>query len=393
MAMKGDYIGKPAKGALFFAREMALSLRNYMEVCLIGRDVEGGEKGVWRNKRIGGEDFPFFDPYVKSFVPLGQPLDTFFALHLAWKRIESIEPDILYLQEINFLPLAKLAKPTVVHIHGCFKEMVALRYPPLWQFRRYLPVFRTNYLQGRIRLRLLKRYLPLLSKIFISANSGQIAYFKEREPGIGAKLLSIPLSINTNLFQPMGREKAREILGLPKEHFIVLFVGGLDPLKSPQLLLQSFAIFKKHFSKSLLLFIGKGSLEELLHHQAKSLGLEKDVLFIGRVPNEKLPLFYNASDIFALPSLYEGISTVALEALACGTPIIITSVIGVSEFINNGVQGFIIKEADKEELAEALFKAREFPQQTRELCREVALQFSSQRVGKMVYESLLSLLS
>ncbi len=394
MAMRGDYIGEPSKGGLFFAREMAFYLNEYMEVYLIGEDKRyKWGKGFWRGKTINGKDFPFFDPYYNFPLPLGRPLDTFFYLHLVREKLRSLEPDIIYLQEMDFLPLSGYPKPAVLHIHGCFKEMLALGYPPLWEVRRFLPSPRVNYLLGLFRLRLLKRYLPLLSKIFISTNSKQIAYLKEKEPAIGAKLLPVPLIIDSGRFQPMERRRAREILGLPQEYFIILFVGGLDPLKSPPLLLQSYAKFKKLVPKSLLIFVGQGSLEELLHRQREKLGLTEDVLFMGRVPNERLPLFYNASDVFVLPSLYEGISMVALEALACGTPIVVTDAIGASEFIREGVQGFIVKRANVEAIVEALWKATKFEPETRELCREVALQFSREKVGKFVYENLLPLLS
>lgn len=393
MAMKGDYKREPSKGTLFFAREMALFLRNYMDVYLIGEDRSEGEKGLWKGKNIGGNDFPFFDPYIKRFLPAVRPFDTFFVLRLALEKIKSINPDLLYLQEMDFLPLAKLSKPTALHIHGCFKEMLALRYPPLWRLREYLPAPRVNYFQGLFRLWLLKRYLPLLNKVFISANSGQIAYLKAKKPEIGVKLVPIPLSVNTRLFQPMERAKAREILELPQQHFIILFVGGLDPLKSPSLLLQSFALFKKHHPKSLLVFIGKGSLEEILRRQVENLGFEKDVLFMGKISNEKLPIFYNASNVFVLPSLYEGVSMVALEALACGTPIIVTPITGVSEFIEEGVQGFIVEGANIFSLTEALLKAVKLPSESRELCRQVALRFSSEKVGRMVHDNLVFLLS
>jgi len=392
MAIRGDYIREPAKGGLFFAREMALYLSNHMEVYLIGEDRENKkQKCVWRERSIRGKAFPFFDPYRR--LPLPRPFDTFFFLYLARQKLESIKPDIIYLQEMDFLPLTSYSKPTILHIHGCFKEMLAMRYPPLLRVRKYLPQYRTNYLQGLVRLWLIRRYLPSLKDIFISAHSKQIEYFKGKKPSIGDKLSPIPLSIDTELFKPMERRTAREILGLPQEHFIILFVGGLDPLKSPQLLLQAFSIFKKQFPNSLLLYIGKGSLEELLRKKAERLGLTGDVLFLGRVPNERLLLFYNASDVFVLPSHYEGMSVVALESLACGTPIVVTEINGVSDFIKDGVQGFILKEANEDTIVDALLKARKLPPETRELCRNVALQFSPQNVGKLVYEKLLSLLS
>lgn len=394
MALRGDYIGEPSKGGLFFAREIALYLSQYMDVYLIGEDkIEVMDKCVWRKKIIKGKSFQFMDPYPKFKFLLGRPFDTFLSLKLSKNNLKGVKPNIIYLQEMDFLPLSSYGKPTVLHIHGCFKEMLGLRYPVLWKLRKYLPYQKLSYLQGIFRLWLLKKYLPFLSKIFISASNKQILYLKEKEPEIGAKMLSIPLLVDTELFKPTDKSEAREILNLPQEYFLILFVGGLEPLKSPQVLLQSFIALNQQVPKSLLIFIGRGRLEELLYQQVERAGLKSNVLFLGRIANETLPLFYNASDVFVLPSLYEGISMVAMEALACGTPVIVTEVNGVSEFIRDGVQGFVLKEANVEALSDALSKAKELPPETRGLCRETALQFSPQKVGSLIYESLLSLLS
>ncbi|MBC7327960.1 glycosyltransferase family 4 protein [bacterium] len=391
MAMRGDYINEPSKGALHFSREIALYLSEYMEIYLIGK--QKGEKVGWEEKKIDGKIFPFFDPYRKLRFPIMRPFDSFFALKLSLEEIRQVEPDIVYLHEIDFLPLTKLSKPMVLHIHGCFKEMLALRYPPLIKCWRYIHSPFMNSLRGHFNLWLLKKHISLLDKIFVSAQKAQIRYFNEKKPVIGAKLVYFPLTIDTERFRPMERNKAREILGLPRDAFIVLFIGGLDPLKSPQILLQAFAKMKKQLPQSILIYIGKGTLEEFLKRKVRILDLEKDVLFMGRVPNEKLPLYYNSADVFALPSLYEGVSMVTLEALACGTPIIITPIVVTSEYIENGVQGFVVRENDEEALCEALLKAGELPSWVRERCREVALQFSPSLVGELIRRELLSLLN
>lgn len=394
IAMRGDYIREPSKGGLFFAREMALYLEQYMDVYLLGEDKQAPwSKGVWRERTIGEKSFYFFDIYSYPQLPLPRPFDTFLSIRLFKDKLKSIDPDILYLQEMDFLPLSSLEKPTVLHIHGCFKEMLALRYPPLWKKRKYLLLPRTNYVQGLFRLWLLKKYLPFLSRIFISASCKQIAYFKQKQPVIGAKMVSIPLMIDTHLFQPLDRGQAREVLGLPQEYFIILFVGGLDPLKAPHILLRSFSIFKKRVPNSLLIFIGKGSLEEYLRKQAEETGLNRDVLFLGRIPNEKLSFFYNASNVLVLPSLYEGISMVSLEALACGTPVVVSDIVGVGEFIKNGVEGFVIESVDVESLADTLMEVMKLSPESREQCRRVALKFSPPVVGELVYENFRSLLN
>jgi len=392
MAMRGDYVGEPSKGGLHFSRDIALYLSRFMDVYLVGKDDKENAKGFWREKKIKETTFPFLDPYSSKTL-IGRPFDTFFTLRKSWKEIEEANPDIIYLQEMDFLSLSKLRKPSVLHIHGCFKEMLALRYPRLWKLRRNIPNWFSNYLQGIFHLFLIKRYLPYLGKILVSANKSQISYLKEKEPLIGAKALFVPLLLDTEAFLPMDKLEARRILNLPDDHFILLFVGGLDPLKAPHILIQAFKIFKKQNPNSLLLLIGKGTLEKKLRALVEGLNLEKDVMFLGKIPHSNLPIYYNASDVFVLPSFYEGISLVSLEALSCGIPIVVSSAIGASEFIQPGVQGFIVEEGNVESLALALQQAVKLPPETRRLCREIALQFSKEQVGKIVKDILFGLLS
>jgi glycosyltransferase involved in cell wall biosynthesis len=313
-------------------------------------------------------------------------------LRKAWKEIEKTNPDIVYLQEMDFLPLAKLGKPAILHIHGCYKEMLALRYPRLWKLRGNIPNWFPNYIQGLFHLFLIKRYLPYLNKILVSANKSQISFLKEKEPLIGEKAIFFPLLLDTEAFLPMDKLEARRILELPKDHFILLFVGGLDPLKAPHILIQAFKIFKKQNPKSLLLLIGKGTLEKKLTIITEKLGLEKDVLFLGKIPHNNLPNYYNASDVFVLPSYYEGVPLASLEALSCGIPVVVTQSAGTGEFIEQEVEGFVVEEGNVEALSEALIKAVKLPPETRELCRRVALRFSKEEVGKFVKDILLSLL-
>ncbi|MBW2618018.1 MAG: glycosyltransferase, partial [Deltaproteobacteria bacterium] len=73
------------------------------------------------------------------------------------------------------------------------------------------------------------------------------------------------------------------------------------------------------------------------------LGLEKMITFVGRVDQLRLPAYYKAADVFALPSYHESFGLVTLESLACGTPVVATNVGGLSEFIRPGRTGYLIE--------------------------------------------------
>ncbi len=396
MAMRGDYLNKPAKGALHYSRMISLYLRKYMDVYLLGKDDLFKEAG-WLPKRIDGEEFPFLDPW--RFFPfarfLPRPFDAFLATRAVLEEIRKVTPDIIYCQEIEFLPpLVNLKVPIVLHFHALFKEMLALGYPPVVEVRRFFRSPWLTALQGKFNLLLLKRYGRHISRVLITAPSEQILLLKHKIPTLASKMEGVPICVDTNLFRPLNRGDARRALSLPPQAFVVLFVGGLDSLKAPHLLLQAFLGFRRKFPQSILLFVGGGPLEGELKVKVKEEGLENSVLFFGQVSHQDLPLFYNSADVFAFPSAYEGMPTVVLEALACGTPVIVTRAGGGWQYpIREGKEGFVMERPESILIEKALEKALRLPPEAREDCRQLALHFSQERIGERIRDLLFSLIS
>jgi glycosyltransferase involved in cell wall biosynthesis len=105
----------------------------------------------------------------------------------------------------------------------------------------------------------------------------------------------------------------------------------------------------------LLLIGGKGYLEGLLHAQVKKLQLEQNVSFLGFIPEEKLPLYYQAADLFVLPTIaLEGFGLATVEALSCGTPVIATPVGANLEVIGPLGKDFICQDVTPEAIAERI---------------------------------------
>lgn len=155
------------------------------------------------------------------------------------------------------------------------------------------------------------------------------------------RMVVIPCGVDTGLFRPLAQEMARRLLGLPQGRPILLFVGRLEPLKGLDALMRAVALLPP----SVLLLVvggeedhaGRRSLRDL----ARSLGVEERVRFQPAVPHPTLPLWYNAADICIIPSLYETFGMVALEAMACGLPVVATKVGGLQETIVDGVSGVL----------------------------------------------------
>ncbi len=165
-------------------------------------------------------------------------------------------------------------------------------------------------------------------EIFVNNKTGDISDFtdyvkgvicvstKNKEESIEKKLTIpekcyvVPNSINNNLFKVMDKEKCRVDLGLPKDKFIIAFVGWFANRKGSKRVSDAISRIDKNDVYSL--FIGSG------------IDLPKcnNVLFTGKVNHDILPKFLNAADAFVLPTLQEGCCNAIIEAMACGLPII-----------------------------------------------------------------------
>jgi len=133
-------------------------------------------------------------------------------------------------------------------------------------------------------------------------------------------------AVDHEKFQPMAvPDPFRAKYRLDKGWRYVLYVGSDDPRKNLRTLVQAFALVRQQVEDAKLLKVGSTCFAQeqarLLSLVAK-LGLQEYVLFFNHVPDEDLPLFYNVSDVFVMPSLYEGFGLPMLEAMACGRPVI-----------------------------------------------------------------------
>jgi D-inositol-3-phosphate glycosyltransferase len=155
------------------------------------------------------------------------------------------------------------------------------------------------------------------------------------------------------LFKPMDKIFARNALGLKNEK-VLLFVGRIDPLKGIEQLIKTIPLIKGVGDIRLIVVGGdensKAELEEL-KKLAAGLGVRGLVTFQGLVRQEQLPHYYSAADVCVVPSYYESFGLVALEALACGTPVVAADVGDLRNIIRQGETGYITEDNTPEKLA------------------------------------------
>ncbi len=156
------------------------------------------------------------------------------------------------------------------------------------------------------------------------------------------KVILMPNGIDYNKYKPQDKEKAREKLNLDNKSTIILFIGFLIERKRIDVLINVFSNLSKKYDFLKLVIVGDGPLRINLENLVKSLNLFDKVIFTGDVEPDFIPNYMNSSDIFVLPSSYEGRPNVIIEAMACKLPIVTTNVGDLSKLIKQGKEGFLV---------------------------------------------------
>jgi teichuronic acid biosynthesis glycosyltransferase TuaC len=148
--------------------------------------------------------------------------------------------------------------------------------------------------------------------------------------------------IDPELFRGGDMHAARTAVGLPSDATIILSVGHMTDRKGFHLLIEAFAMLKRE--DMLLVIVGTGPQRAELLRLADRFRLGTRVCFPGGIPNEGLPDWYRAADLFVLASSREGWPNVLCEAQACGLPAVATRAWGIPEIVHNERLGVLIDE-------------------------------------------------
>lgn len=178
----------------------------------------------------------------------------------------------------------------------------------------------------------------------------------------------IPCGVDLRQFCPHPRIQARAHIGLANNQYIVLCVGRIEPLKGMDCLIEAIALLHNRHPAwrqivRVLLIGGHAERtsktlwnteQRRLDRLRYDLGIARAVTFLGGQPHHLLPYYYAASDIVAVPSHYETFGMVALEAMACGTPVIASNVGGLLHTIEEGRSGLFVPPNNPEKLADSI---------------------------------------
>ena len=206
----------------------------------------------------------------------------------------------------------------------------------------------------------------------------------------------IPCGVDLKLFVSQNNQQAREKLGLPAHQPVLLFVGRLDPFKGADLLLHAAAMMEENAQ---IVIVG-GNLQgdkELEHLQqlALDLAISQRVHFLRARPQSELPAIYSAADVTVVPSYHESFGLVAVESLACGTPVVATRAGGLTAIVRQGETGYLVPRCAGffATRLDTLLRDPDLLEQMRLAARPSVLQFSWGSVADQVtgvYEEMIS---
>ena len=252
-----------------------------------------------------------------------------FWLKIFW-HLKKIKPDIVHVQSVGigipaFLSKKILEKPYIVWGRGS---------------DIYLP----------------DKFTKSISKLVLKNADAVIALTgdmkKKMQKFCDKDISVIPNGIDLERFSNLSKEDIRKKLKIKEDEKVIIFVGTLRPVKGVKYLIKAMKIISPKNANTRLMLVGDGDERGNLEKLVKGLSLEEYVKFVGKVPNEKVPEYMAASDVFVLPSLSEGFPVTVLEAMASGVPIIATNVGGLPEIIKDGENGFLVEPKNPEKIAE-----------------------------------------
>jgi len=271
----------------------------------------------------------------------------------------------------------------VIHAHGFIAGAIAKL---LTKYRKKRTVISTHAIyslkEGSFKAKVFKW---LLNDFDVVLAVGEPSLQEIVKIGIPSERVRVhPNWIDVHAYHPEVREKARQVLGLGREDFIVLFVGRMIGIKGELILLEAARICKEQIT---FVFVGGGPESPKIIDEAK---INNKVVYLGKLPDEKMNLAYAAADLFVSPVLYdEGFATVYLEALASGVPVI-TARRGCLPYFLDEEVAELLDEVNVATVLNAIqnhYKNQESLVEKRKKCRLYAENHFSEKNADIIFDS------
>lgn len=262
--------------------------------------------------------------------------------------------------------------------------------------------------EGDYRILGEKEVLKKVNKI-IAATQAEVAQLQWLYQADVSNIIVIPPGVDLRHFYPIPMDEAKEFIKVPVCNRMLLFVGRIEPLKGLDSLLKAIAIMrcKVKVEEPQFCLTVIGGNPDLTPQTADSemarlqslraqYNLQDFVTFIGQRDQATLPYYYSAANAVVVPSHYESFGMVALEAMACGTPVVASQVGGLAFLVQDGVTGFTVPVEDPQALADRLLSLlyneplrEKLGQQAAHFAQKYGWEFIAEQIVD-VYQTLLS---
>jgi D-inositol-3-phosphate glycosyltransferase len=262
-------------------------------------------------------------------------------------------------------------------------------------------------MEGEYRINGEREVLKAADRIIAAttAESVQLLWLYQADDN---KVLVIPPGVDVCKFYPIPPDEAKDYIGVPPCGRMLLFVGRMEPLKGLNVLIEAISIMRRNEllkdNPFCLVIIGGDrddgveqtdvelSRIKLLTEQYALIDM---VTFLGNRSQDSLPYYYSAAEAVVVPSQYESFGMVALEAMACGTPVVASQIGGLAYLVQDGVTGYTVPVDDPNELAKRITSLlvdtnlrNQMGNQAVKLAQEYAWEKIAEKLVQ-VYENLL----
>jgi len=349
-----DYEDYPIGGYLTFAKNLMESFGS--ELALAGITTSKNDPvGRWFRKSINGTEYDFFAMIrynrskTRNVIP--DRIVNLILANLYKKRILKIGIDNLFVQRHeSLIAFANTGKNICYSFPGLENPLDISKYSY------------AGLLAKMFEKKFFKK-LAHVSTILARGDDEAIRDMVARSNGamVNRSVIKFPTRVRTDIFKPMDKKTAREILDLSRNATIVLTTGRLAWLKGWKFMIDSFIKFSKRVTDPLFLFVGEGEdFDEIMSYISEK-NLADKISLAGKKSREEISLYLNASDLYIMGSYKEGWPTALMEAAACGVPACVTDFSAADEIIRDGVNGYNVKKHDEDAFADAMVKALRLP--------------------------------
>ena len=278
-----------------------------------------------------------------------------------------------FVEGIKAFACEKGIKYDLIHSHYWMSGIAAASLSDLWGRTPIVHMFHTlgemkNRIartdaerEGKYRIDGEKQVLRRADRVVV-ATIAELTQLRFLYKANQSKLVVIPPGVDVSHFYPIPADEAKMYVGLKPYDRMVLFVGRIEPLKGVDTLIQAMSCVQMKQERPVHLAIIGGdpaaSPQEMSAEMARlqklcdDLAVGQTVVFLGKRDQDKLPYYYSAAELLVMPSHYESFGMVALEAMACGTPVVASEVGGLAYLVKDGETGFTVPDQDPEALCE-----------------------------------------